>query len=96
MTPSGDVRKKETSPLPVLVYGIYVMVSFLQSFFYRWVFLWEKGYQETDSVVSSVTTKVKGVTLTNTSALGATIWDVADYVIPPQVSVTFTCKGGVF
>uniref|UniRef100_A0A8D2N545 P2X purinoceptor n=2 Tax=Passerellidae TaxID=1729112 RepID=A0A8D2N545_ZONAL len=50
----------------------------------RWVFLWEKGYQETDSVVSSVTTKVKGVTLTNTSTLGARIWDVADYVIPPQ------------
>ncbi|XP_054700218.1 P2X purinoceptor 4-like isoform X2 [Grus americana] len=49
-----------------------------------WVFLWEKGYQETDSVVSSVTTKVKGVTLTNTSTLGARIWDVADYVIPPQ------------
>ncbi|XP_016157816.1 PREDICTED: P2X purinoceptor 4 isoform X3 [Ficedula albicollis] len=49
-----------------------------------WVFLWEKGYQETDAVVSSVTTKVKGVTLTNTSLLGARIWDVADYVIPPQ------------
>lgn len=49
-----------------------------------WVFLWEKGYQETDSVVSSITTKVKGVTLTNTSSLGARIWDVADYVIPPQ------------
>nr|XP_009665080.1 PREDICTED: P2X purinoceptor 4 [Struthio camelus australis] len=49
-----------------------------------WVFLWEKGYQETDSVVSSVTTKVKGVTLTNTSSLGTRIWDVADYVIPPQ------------
>lgn len=52
--------------------------------------MWEKGYQETDSVVSSVTTKVKGVTLTNTSTLGARIWDVADYVIPPQVSITFS------
>ncbi|OXB84941.1 UNVERIFIED_CONTAM: hypothetical protein H355_016063 [Colinus virginianus] len=49
-----------------------------------WVFVWEKGYQETDSVVSSVTTKVKGVTMTNTSTLGTRIWDVADYVIPPQ------------
>uniref|UniRef100_A0A8C3VAG2 P2X purinoceptor n=1 Tax=Catharus ustulatus TaxID=91951 RepID=A0A8C3VAG2_CATUS len=49
-----------------------------------WVFVWEKGYQETDAVVSSVTTKVKGVALTNTSLLGARIWDVADYVIPPQ------------
>lgn len=69
---------------------------FLQSFSFRWVFLWEKGYQETDSVVSSVTTKVKGVALTNTSLLGARIWDVADYVIPPQVSVTFTCREKVF
>uniref|UniRef100_A0A2K5IAV6 P2X purinoceptor n=1 Tax=Colobus angolensis palliatus TaxID=336983 RepID=A0A2K5IAV6_COLAP len=50
----------------------------------RWVFVWEKGYQETDSVVSSVTTKVKGVAVTNTSKLGFRIWDVADYVIPAQ------------
>ncbi|XP_044296546.1 P2X purinoceptor 4 isoform X2 [Varanus komodoensis] len=49
-----------------------------------WVFVWEKGYQETDSVVSSVTAKVKGITMTNTSELGPRIWDVADYVIPPQ------------
>ncbi|XP_054450119.1 P2X purinoceptor 4 isoform X2 [Pteronotus mesoamericanus] len=49
-----------------------------------WVFVWEKGYQEVDSVVSSVTTKAKGVTVTNTSKLGFRIWDVADYVIPAQ------------
>ncbi|KAM9194756.1 P2X purinoceptor 4 isoform 1-T1 [Dugong dugon] len=49
-----------------------------------WVFVWEKGYQEVDSVVSSVTTKAKGVTVTNTSELGFRIWDVADYVIPAQ------------
>uniref|UniRef100_A0A803TCI5 P2X purinoceptor n=1 Tax=Anolis carolinensis TaxID=28377 RepID=A0A803TCI5_ANOCA len=49
-----------------------------------WVFVWEKGYQEKDSVVSSVTTKVKGVAVTNTSELGLRVWDVADYVIPPQ------------
>lgn len=47
--------------------------------------MWEKGYQEMDSVVSSVTTKAKGVTRTNTSDLGFRIWDVADYVIPAQV-----------
>lgn len=58
---------------------------FLQLLSCSWVFLWEKGYQETDSVVSSVTTKVKGVIMTNTSTLGTRIWDVADYVIPPQV-----------
>lgn len=49
--------------------------------------MWEKGYQETDSVVSSVTVKAKGVTMTNTSKLGFRIWDVADYVIPAQVSL---------
>ncbi|XP_051017500.1 P2X purinoceptor 4 isoform X1 [Acomys russatus] len=49
-----------------------------------WVFVWERGYQETDSVVSSVTTKAKGVAVTNTSELGFRIWDVADYVIPAQ------------
>nr|XP_056715303.1 P2X purinoceptor 4 [Euleptes europaea] len=49
-----------------------------------WVFVWEKGYQETDSVVSSVTTKVKGVAVTNTTKQGLRVWDVADYVIPPQ------------
>lgn len=58
--------------------------------------MWEKGYQESDSVVSSVTTKVKGVTMTNTTGLGPRIWDVADYVIPPQVSITFTCREKVF
>ncbi|XP_077811667.1 P2X purinoceptor 4 isoform X3 [Macaca mulatta] len=54
-----------------------------------WVFVWEKGYQETDSVVSSVTTKVKGVAVTNTSKLGFRIWDVADYVIPAQENSLF-------
>ncbi|CAH2295857.1 P2X purinoceptor 4 [Pelobates cultripes] len=54
-----------------------------------WVFVWEKGYQEFDTVVSSVTSKVKGVAVTNTSALGTRIWDVADYVIPPQEENAF-------
>ncbi|XP_063820492.1 P2X purinoceptor 4 [Pseudophryne corroboree] len=49
-----------------------------------WVFVWEKGYQEFDTVVSSVTSKVKGVAVTNTSDLGFRIWDAADYIIPAQ------------
>nr|AAG45102.1 ATP-gated ion channel subunit P2X4 [Xenopus laevis] len=49
-----------------------------------WVFIWEKGYQEFDTVVSSVTSKVKGVVVTNTTELGVKIWDVADYIIPAQ------------
>ncbi|KAL4609575.1 P2X purinoceptor 4 isoform X2 [Arapaima gigas] len=49
----------------------------------------KKGYQDTDSILSSVTTKVKGIALTNSSKLGLRIWDVADYVIPPQVENSF-------
>ncbi|KAM4809189.1 P2X purinoceptor 4 [Rhinophrynus dorsalis] len=54
-----------------------------------WVFVWEKGYQDFDTVVSSVTSKVKGVAVTNTSELGAKIWDVADYIIPAQEENAF-------
>ncbi|XP_044525416.1 P2X purinoceptor 5 [Gracilinanus agilis] len=51
----------------------------------RWVFLVKKGYQVVDTTVqSSVITKVKGAAFTNTSELREKIWDVADYVIPPQ------------
>ncbi|XP_037673164.1 P2X purinoceptor 4 isoform X2 [Choloepus didactylus] len=49
-----------------------------------WVFVWKKGYQEIDSVVSSVTTKAKGIAATNSSYIGFRIWDAADYVIPVQ------------
>nr|XP_033812106.1 P2X purinoceptor 4 isoform X2 [Geotrypetes seraphini] len=54
-----------------------------------WVFVWEKGYQEFDSVVSSVTSKVKGVAVTNTSELGVRVWDVADYIVPAQEENAF-------
>lgn len=40
------------------------------------------------SLQSSVITKLKGVAFTNTSELGGRLWDVADYVIPPQVGIT--------
>uniref|UniRef100_A0A3B4Y4E3 Purinergic receptor P2X, ligand-gated ion channel, 4b n=1 Tax=Seriola lalandi dorsalis TaxID=1841481 RepID=A0A3B4Y4E3_SERLL len=49
----------------------------------------QKAYQETDSVISSVTTKVKGFALTNTSDMDPRFWDVADYVIPPQGDHSF-------
>lgn len=49
------------------------------------MFVVKKGYQDTDtSLQSSVITKLKGVAFTNTSELGERLWDVADYVIPPQ------------
>uniref|UniRef100_A0A8C4E9V3 P2X purinoceptor n=1 Tax=Dicentrarchus labrax TaxID=13489 RepID=A0A8C4E9V3_DICLA len=49
----------------------------------------QKAYQETDSVISTVTTKVKGFAFTNTSDMDPRFWDVADYVIPPQGDHSF-------
>ena len=63
---------------------------------HRYAIWWEKGYQEFDSVVSSTTTKLKGIAQTNYTDLkvslsgghdGIRIWDVADYVVPPQVHI---------
>ena len=62
--------------------------------------VYNKGYQEAEAVVSAVTTKVKGVTLTNYTdveleavprewrGLYNRVWDVTDYVVPSQVGVT--------
>lgn len=44
--------------------------------------LWNRKYQEFDLVVSSVTTKVKGVAQTNLSGVGEVVWDVVDYSGP--------------
>ncbi|KAM6983753.1 P2X purinoceptor 5 [Tautogolabrus adspersus] len=50
-----------------------------------WVFVMRKGYQERDEAIqSSVITKLKGVTLTNSSETGAQLWNAEDYVIPPN------------
>lgn len=52
------------------------------------MFVVKKGYQDVDtSIQSSVITKLKGVAFTNTTELGERLWDVADYVIPPQVTL---------
>ncbi|XP_047235706.1 P2X purinoceptor 1 isoform X2 [Girardinichthys multiradiatus] len=53
-----------------------------------WVFIYEKGYQSTDTAVSSVFTKMKGVGYTNVSGK-ETVWDVADYVFPSQGDPSF-------
>ncbi|XP_035523120.1 P2X purinoceptor 1 isoform X3 [Morone saxatilis] len=53
-----------------------------------WVFIYEKGYQSSDTAVSSVFSKMKGVGYTNVSG-SERIWDVADYVFPPQGDSSF-------
>ena len=59
-----------------------------------YVMYWKGGYQDKDEAVSATTTKLKGIALTNGSQLNITVhggidgnrvWDVADYVVPPQV-----------
>jgi len=61
-----------------------------------YVIWYKRGYQEFGKVVSATMTKVKGVAVTNCSELnitvpgtvnGTRIWDVADYVVPPQVNI---------
>lgn len=56
---------------------------------YSWVFLHEKAYQSRDTgIESAVMTKVKGVGMLNNYSM-----DVADYVMPSQVSSSmFTTK----
>ena len=62
---------------------------------YSYVMYWEGGYQNKDTAISATTTKLKGIALTNCTQLNITIhggvagnriWDVADYVMPPQVT----------
>lgn len=66
--------------------------------FHRYVLVYKKGYQEFSEVESSVTTKVKGIIYTNFSdeefnpeilhpKWYRRIWDVADFVVPPSVSI---------
>ncbi|XP_038645121.1 P2X purinoceptor 4-like isoform X3 [Scyliorhinus canicula] len=54
-----------------------------------WVLVWEKGYQEFDSTISTVTSKVKGIAITNSTAFEERIWDATDYVIPSQQENAF-------
>uniref|UniRef100_A0A671TRF9 P2X purinoceptor n=1 Tax=Sparus aurata TaxID=8175 RepID=A0A671TRF9_SPAAU len=53
-----------------------------------WVFIYEKGYQSSDTAVSSVFSKMKGVGYTNVNG-AERVWDVADYVFPPQGDSSF-------
>jgi hypothetical protein len=70
-------------------------IDFIFTFdFDRYVLVYNKGYQESCHVESTVVTKVKGVLYTNYSDEGLAvpnhpelyrrIWDPSDYVIPPS------------
>jgi hypothetical protein len=57
--------------------------KFFVSFLLSYVIIYKKGYQETGLIVSSVTTKMKGTAYTSDPV--RPLWDVADYVVPPEV-----------
>ncbi|KAI5089282.1 P2X purinoceptor 1 [Silurus meridionalis] len=48
-----------------------------------WVFIYERGYQNEDTAISSVFTKMKGLAYTSINGTER-LWDVADYVFPDQ------------
>ncbi|XP_043938842.1 P2X purinoceptor 1 isoform X2 [Protopterus annectens] len=54
-----------------------------------WVFIYERGYQSVDGIISSVSIKMKGLAYTNTSATGPRVLDVPDYVFPSQGDTSF-------
>lgn len=66
-----------------------------------YVIVYQRGYQQFDSVESAVTCKLKGVTYTNLSDselvavppewrhLYRRVWDVTDYVVPPTENNAF-------
>ncbi|XP_052800664.1 P2X purinoceptor 4-like isoform X1 [Mya arenaria] len=53
--------------------------------------IFQKGYQEFDNVQGAITTKLKGVAETKNvfSSNSSRIWDVNDYVVPPQENLAF-------
>ncbi|KAJ8286449.1 hypothetical protein GJAV_G00039370 [Gymnothorax javanicus] len=77
------IRSKKVGTINRLIQAVII------AYVIGYVCVLKRGYQDTDSVISSVTTKVKGIALTNTSDLGLRVWDVADYVIPPQEESSF-------
>ncbi|XP_064164074.1 P2X purinoceptor 4a isoform X2 [Anguilla rostrata] len=77
------IRSKRVGTVNRLIQAVII------AYVIGYVCVLKRGYQDTDSVISSVTTKVKGVALTNTSDLGLRVWDVADYIIPPQEESSF-------
>ncbi|ELV11185.1 P2X purinoceptor 1 [Tupaia chinensis] len=54
-----------------------------------WVFVYEKGYQTSGGLISSVSVKLKGLAVTQIPGLGPQVWDVADYVFPAQGDSSF-------
>ncbi|XP_078083484.1 P2X purinoceptor 2 isoform X2 [Mustelus asterias] len=78
-TPKVVVVKNRTLGI---IYRIIQLLIIL--YFVIYVFIIQKAYQERESAPeSSVITKMKGIGISN-SSMGIKIWDVAEYVNPPE------------
>ncbi|XP_072244624.1 P2X purinoceptor 4a-like [Leuresthes tenuis] len=86
-----DYETPKTLVIPSLRVGFVFRFTQLLVVLYvvGYVCVIQKAYQDTDSVISTVTTKVKGFVYTNTSDMDPRFWDVADYVMPPQGDRSF-------
>ncbi|XP_043571510.1 P2X purinoceptor 2-like isoform X1 [Chiloscyllium plagiosum] len=78
-TPKVVVVKNRTLGI---IYRIIQLLIIL--YFAVYVFIIQKSYQERENAPeSSVITKMKGIAMSN-SSLGVKIWDVVEYVHPPE------------
>uniref|UniRef100_A0A3P8RSR3 Purinergic receptor P2X, ligand-gated ion channel, 4b n=1 Tax=Amphiprion percula TaxID=161767 RepID=A0A3P8RSR3_AMPPE len=85
-----DYETPKTLVIPSIRVGcVFRFTQLLVVLYVVYVCVVQKAYQDTDSVISTVTTKVKGFAFTNTSDMGPHLWDVAEYVIPPQGDHSF-------
>ncbi|KAJ1092589.1 hypothetical protein NDU88_005699 [Pleurodeles waltl] len=71
---------------------IYRLVQLLILLYFVWyVFIIQKGYQARETgPESSVITKVKGLSHSEVAGIGEKVWDVAEYVKPPEGGSIFT------
>ncbi|KAM9540987.1 P2X purinoceptor 1-like isoform 2-T3 [Salvelinus alpinus] len=90
----SDFFFKYETPRQVLVQNrrVGVVCRLIQlgvlAYIIGWVFIYEKGYQSTDTAVSSVFTKMKGVGYTMVDG-EERVWDMVDYVFPEQGDSSF-------
>lgn len=79
-----DIKNKKVGALYRFIQ--LIIVTYVIGF----VIVYKKGYQERDTAISTVTTKLKGTTyvdygeFNSTLFKGIRIYDPSDYVIPPQ------------
>uniref|UniRef100_UPI00358E7C71 P2X purinoceptor 4-like isoform X1 n=1 Tax=Myxine glutinosa TaxID=7769 RepID=UPI00358E7C71 len=71
----------------------YLLQIAVVAYVIGWVIIYRHGYQDMEVPVSTVTSKLKGVAFyrdnDSSSSGGVSVWDAADYVIPPEEENAF-------